>query len=151
VIPRISGETLFVRVGVTVFVAVALLAAFWRTGAAMLRLGDLAGQNSRLDYADREIGGGNGVIVDQAALYEARAAIPAHASYRFLDGSHLQSATALSAPFAHVYYRAFLMPRRQDPRARWIVCFGCDLATQAPGAVTVWQDSDGISIAKAPS
>ena len=134
---------------VALLVCVAVAGGLWRAGGELLHLGKLAGENSRLGYADREVAGGNGVIIDQGALYQARALIPAGASYRMLVGPHLQSATALSEPFAGVYFRYFLMPRRQADQASWIVCFGCDLQKQAPGATTAWSDADGISIAKA--
>lgn len=140
-----------VRVLVSLLVCVAIGTALWRAGATTLHLGKLAGESSRLDYADREIGGGNGVIIDQAALYEAQALIPARASYRMLVGSALQSPTPLSEPFAPIYFRYFLMPRRQAGDARWIVCFGCDLGKDAPGATKLWEDGRGISIARTSS
>jgi hypothetical protein len=147
----LTSRDAVIRGLVFVFVCLGIAAALWRAAGTVHQLGGIAGQNSHLDYADREVGGGNGVIIDQAALYEARAWIPRDASYRMLSGSHLQSATPLSEPFAHVYFRYFLMPRRRSDSAPWIVCFGCDLATQAPGARTVWSDSDGIAIARAAS
>lgn len=124
-------------------------ATLWRAPLAVSRLGTLAGQSSRLDYADREIAGGNGIIIDQAAAYAARQIIPPHADYRVVVGPGLKDATSLSETFAPLYYGYFLMPRHQSPTARWIICFGCDLRTT--GAREIWRDEDGIAIAEVPA
>lgn len=125
--------------------------AAWRAPHALARLGRLAGESSRLDYADREIAGGNGVVGDQAALYAARQTIPQGAAYRVATGPHLKSPTSLTVTFAPLYYGYFLMPRHQSAQARWIVCVGCDLPATSPGAHVVWSDENGISIARAGS
>jgi hypothetical protein len=125
--------------------------ALWRAPLAVSRLGTLAGESSRLDYADREIAGGNGIIVDQAAAYEARAIIPPRENYRVVVGPRVEGATDLSVPFAPLYFRYFLMPRHQVEQARWIVCFGCDLGATSPGAQVIWTDGHGISVARAAS
>src|SRR5690242_8382843 len=52
-------------------------------------LGDDAAANASLSFADREIGGGNSIVVDQAAAYQARALIPAGATFRVLVGPNL--------------------------------------------------------------
>jgi hypothetical protein len=141
---RVAAE----RIGLACLVLLCA-AALWRAPLAVSRLGSLAGESSRLDYADREIAGGNGIIIDQGALYEARAIIPPGARYRILVGSRLQNATSLSETFAPLYYGYFLLPRRQSAGAPWIVCFGCDLAASAPGAQTLWSGENGISVARA--
>ena len=117
----------------------------------MARLGQLAGDSNRLDYADREIAGGNGIVTAQAALYAARQIIPPHTAYRVVTGSHLKDATSLTVPFAPLYYGYFLMPRRQSENARWIVCVGCDLRATSTRAHVVWTDESGISIARVGS
>jgi len=113
---------------------------------AMSTLGDSAGTNSRLGYGDREIAGGNSVIVDQAAAYRARALIPPSSRYRVVTGSALQNATPLTYTFVSDWFRYFLMPRRPSADARWLICYGCDPAQLGPRYVTRWRDDNGISI-----
>jgi hypothetical protein len=125
--------------------------AAWRAPHALARLGTLAGDSNRLDYGDREVAGGNGIVSNQAALYATRQVIPAGAAYRVVTGPHLRDATSLTVSFAPLYYGYFLMPRRQSEQAHWIVCVGCDLHATSPAARVVWSDGRGISIARAGS
>jgi len=124
------------------------LSLVWRGPALLSRTDGIASESSGLDYADRDIAGGNGVIVDQAAAYMARAMIPENASYRVLVDKRVPDATDLTKPFAWLYYQYFLIPRRQRDDARWIVCIGCNLARDAPAAHELWHDDQGISIAR---
>jgi len=139
------------RLGVVFCVAVAVVAAALRYPAALGELGDEASRNSALSFADREIAGGNGIVVDQAAMYEARARIPADGSYRFALGDALRTDDPLTRSSVEGYARYFLLPRRPDPDAPWLICYGCDLAQYGPGARVVWQDDANISIVRLPS
>ena len=113
---------------------------------ALSHLGDTASANSRLSYEDREIGGGNSIVVDQEAAYEARGLIPPSAHYRVVTGGRLRNATSLTGSFVDGWYRSFLIPRRRSPTASWVICYGCDIGALG-GAYTVrWQDANGISI-----
>ena len=108
-------------------------------------LGDEAGSNAALSFADREIGGGNSIVVDQVAAYEARALIPPGTPYRVVLGPNLKGATPLTVPAVSSWMTYFLMPRRQTGDASWIICYGCD--TSKLGAYhKLWQDDNGISI-----
>jgi hypothetical protein len=113
---------------------------------AVSALGTTAATNSRLSYADREIAGGNSVIVDQAAAYRARALIPRHGRYRVVTGSALRNATPLTGTFVADWFRYFLMPRRPSAGARWLICYGCDPARLGLRYVPRWHDDKGISI-----
>jgi hypothetical protein len=151
--PAISAATMGGRVtAVVAIVSVvgALALAAWRVPVTVAHLGDEAGSHSRLSFADRDIAGGNGVIVDQSAVYAARAIIPANASYRMVVGPNVKNPTSLTEVFSPLYYQYFLLPRRQDDHGRWIVCFGCDLNRVAAGADVVWSGQDGISIGRLP-
>jgi hypothetical protein len=47
--------------------------------------------------------------------------------------------------------RYFLLPRKTDPVAPWILCFACDQEAY-PGARVVWEDTDQrLSILKRAS
>ena len=127
--------------------AVALTAAAWRVPVTALHLGRLATASSDLTFPIRDTAGGNGVIGDRAALYEARATIPEHASYRMIVGPNVHGLT-MEPDYVPLYYLTFLLPRHQSERAQWIVCFGCDLRSDAPGAQELWRDDYGISIAR---
>jgi len=113
---------------------------------ALAQLGDTASGNALLTFDDREIAGGNSVIVDQAAAYEARSLIPVAAAYRLVVGPQLRRRTELTEKYVDGWFRYFLMPRRPRLDARWIICYGCD--TSALGGVYVvrWRDDIGISV-----
>jgi hypothetical protein len=113
---------------------------------SLSRLDHLASANSALSFADRDIAGGNSIIVDQEAAYEARSLIPATATYRVVTGSQLKNATPLTAGFVVNWFTYFLMPRRPSGSARWVVCYGCD-TTKLGGPYTVrWHDDNNVSI-----
>jgi hypothetical protein len=133
------------RLGVVLCVAAALGVGLIYYGKALRQLGNTASSNSALAYDDREIAGGNSVIVDQAAAYEARALIPVGTAYRFAIGAGLREQTDLTK-YAGDWFRYFLMPRRQLGEARWVICYGCDRATLGASYEVRWRDADGISI-----
>jgi len=109
-------------------------------------LGEIASSNSRLSFSDREIAGGNAVVVDQAAMYQARARIPPDAAYRVETGPGVEGAGALTS-FVADYARYFLMPRRLSAEAPWVLCYGCDVAALGDAEV-VWTNGAGISVVR---
>ena len=109
-------------------------------------LGDDAGRNAALSLADREIAGGNSILVDQIAAYEARALIPESDTFRVVLGPNLKKTTPLTAQAVSAWLSYFLMPRRQAGDATWVVCYGCDLSQLGGGFHPLWQDDVGISI-----
>lgn len=136
-------------VGACVCVAIGLgLVYFMR---ALDELGEQAGANAAANYDDREFGGGNSLVVDKRALYEARALIPPDGSYRIVPGPNVEGATELTEPYIDQFARSFLMPRRPSADADWILCYGCDPATlERPGEI-VWDSGGGISILRSSS
>jgi hypothetical protein len=112
---------------------------------AVSTLGDEAGANAALSLADREIGGGNSIVVDQAAAYESRALIPADATFRVVIGPNVKGATSLTVPAASAWFSYFLMPRRQAGGAPWVICYGCD-TSKLGHYRELWHDDNGISI-----
>ena len=134
------------RVGVALVVAVAagFICVYFFKGLHLLD--GLAANNSAISFADREVAGGNSIVVDQSAAYEARALIPPNERYRVVTGGTVTGATSLTAPFVADWYRYFLMHRRPAADAKWIVCYACDVA-KLGGAYSVrWSDQSGISI-----
>jgi hypothetical protein len=113
--------------------------------AAMREAGDEADKNAGLSYADREFAGGNSVVADQGGLYEARGRIPPDGTYTVSVGARVDGWTDLTVPYVPWFARYFLLPRREDPGAPWILCYACD-ATEHPGFATVWSGDDGISL-----
>jgi hypothetical protein len=138
----------FSRLAAAVGVALALAVAAVYYVKALSQLGDTASTNSSQAYDDREIAGGNSVIVDQQAAYEARALIPANAAYRVVTGSRLREKTELTETFVGDWFRYFLMPRRPRGNARWVICYGCDVSTLGGSYAVRWQDGNAISIGK---
>ena len=104
-----------------------------------------ARRNAALDLLDREVGGGNSVIPDQRLLFEARARIPREGSFAVALGPRVEGWSDLTATFAETFLRSFLLPRRAEPSARWILCFGCDRSAYADARV-VWKGEDSLSI-----
>jgi hypothetical protein len=147
--PRPMERVVRLGVAASVLVAVALgLVYFVR---AVDELGEQASANAAANYDDREFGGGNSLVVDKRALYEARALIPPDGSYHLVPGPNVEAATELTEPYIDQFARYFLMPRRPSPGAEWIICYGCDPALLEQPADVVWDGGDGISIHRTSS
>jgi hypothetical protein len=117
---------------------------------AVSQLGDAASGNSALSFEDREIAGGNSIVVDQRAPYEARALIPLDSPYRVVVGKRLLGRTPLTEEFVTAWLRYFLMPRRPASDARWVICYGCDSSSLGDHYEPIWQDREGISLGRLP-
>ena len=137
-----------VRVGVVVLVAVSMIAVLAVYPTRARDADREASNNSSLSYADRDVAGGNELVAYQAALYEARGRIPKDAVYRVLVGADYTGGSALTPAAVDSFYRYFLMPRRQTKDARWIICYGCDLAEHGSRAKVLWEGPEQISIVR---
>jgi len=115
---------------------------------AVDRLGDDASRNAALNFDDREFAGGNSVVVDKRALYEARAVIPDDGTYRVVAGPGVEGATEFTEDYIDQYARSFLMPRRQTSDAPWILCYGCERSALGDSAKVVWDNGAGISLVR---
>jgi hypothetical protein len=113
------------------------------------RLGDTADTNASENFDDREFAGGNSLVVDKRALYEARARIPEDGTFLVVAGPNVVDATELTEPYIDQFARAFLIPRRPAPDADWIICYGCDPQGLGRPANVVWDGGNGISILEA--
>jgi hypothetical protein len=142
------GRLGVLQVGVVFLVAVTMVAAAIRYVHAVRHLGEAAVRNSALSYTDREIAGGNSVLPDQAAAYVARGLIPKDETYHVAFGADYAGGTPLTRPFAESYYLYFLMPRRPSDDARWLICYGCDLAEYGDRAKVMWRGPDEVSIVR---
>ncbi len=129
-------------------VAVATVAVALSLRVRIRDLGNDAARNSALLFADREIAGGNAVVADQSAVYQARARIPENGTYHVAVGPDFTGGSDLTVPFVESYYRYFLMPRRPADDAPWLICYGCDLEQYGSRARVVWQSDEGIAIAR---
>jgi hypothetical protein len=137
-----------IRTGVVFLVALASAAVLYELPGVVQDFEEEAATNSALSYSDREIAGGNGVIADQSAAYAARALIREDETFHVAVGAAYTGGTSLTAPYVESYYQYFLMPRRPADDARWVVCYGCDVAEVEPEAEVVWRGSDDISIVR---
>lgn len=136
------------RLGVVLVVVVTIAFGLYYFPRALDQLGDDASRNAALSYADREIAGGNSIIVDQIAAYQARALVPVGESYRVVTGAGLKEKTDLTLPFVDSWFRYFMMPHRPSGSSRWIVCYGCDVSGLGGHFVEMWHDDQGISIGR---
>ena len=114
---------------------------------ALRRLDARADANSSLSISDRRVAGGNAIVVDQAAAFEADALIPAHAAFRVIVGPGLRRVTPLTRLHVESWFRYFLLPRRPSASAHWIICYGCD-TRELRGYEARWRDAIGISIGR---
>jgi hypothetical protein len=138
--PRTDWPRGFVRFGVAACLATVVLLGLVYFVQAVDRLGGDASGNAMESFDDRAFGGGNALGVDKEALNEARGWIPAHAAYRLLVGP--------DAADRRNYIRYFLMPRRPDPDASWVLCYGCDPAQLGDGLHVVWENDTGITLGR---
>ena len=106
--------------------------------------------NAALDLLDRKVGGGNSVIPDQQVLFEALGRIPPNETFAVAVGEPQEGWTDLTATYAETFFRYFLLPRRVDQNASWILCLACD-AKAFPGARPVWKGENGILILRRQS
>jgi hypothetical protein len=136
------------RGGVVVCVGLSIVFGAIYFPRALSGFHETASNNSGLSFSDREVAGGNGIVADQQAVYEAQAIIPRNETYRVITGSALRDPTPLTLAFAETWYRYFLMPRRTAVDARWIICYGCDVSKLGHPYAILWRDDDGISIGR---
>jgi hypothetical protein len=102
--------------------------------------------NAALDLLDRELGGGNSVLPDQAIAVEARGRIPPGGAFVVDVGEPPAGWPELATRDAiTTFLRSFLLPRREDVDAAWVLCLACDPASHGDAA-TVWEDDEGLSI-----
>jgi hypothetical protein len=125
-------------------VAVTLGALAVRYPEAFHDVNETARANAALDQVDRDLGAGNSVFPDQRLLVEARGLIPPDESFAVAAGNPQPGWTELTAGSSEPFLRYFLLPRRLDPDARWIICVGCDRSAYS-GADSVWEGADGLS------
>ncbi|HEY1316255.1 MAG TPA: hypothetical protein VGF10_03460 [Gaiella sp.] len=138
------------RLVVAFCVAVTLVALAVRYPDAFRDAGDTARANAELDVVDRAVGAGSSVFPDQALLVEARGLIPADESFTVAVGSPQPGWTPLTASAGEQFLRSFLLPRRLEPDAPWIVCLACERGS-FPGADAVWEGAEGLSILRRES
>jgi hypothetical protein len=138
-----------VRFAVAACVGVAVVLGLVYLVKALDVLGAEAGANATQNYDDREFGGGNSLVVDKRALYQARALIPEDGAYRLVPGPNVEGATELTEPYIDQFARSFLMPRRPSNDADWIICYGCDPAVIERPAEVVWDGGGGVFILEA--
>jgi hypothetical protein len=136
------------RLLVTIIVAIAMCVGLLYYVKAVSQLGDRASSNSSIGFADREIAGGNAIVVDQRVAYEARALIPVGSTYRVVVGPQLRERTDLTETYVAGWFMYFLMPRRPRDAARWTICYGCNTSTLGGSYEVRWDDGKGVSIGR---
>jgi hypothetical protein len=136
------------RIGVVFLVVTTAAAVLLEYPTTLRDANRTASGNRSLSFADREVAGGNELVADQAAVYEARARIPEDATYHVAVDAGYTGGSDLTVPHVAAFYRYFLMPRRQTETAPWLICYGCDLGSYGSRAEVVWQSPEGIAIAR---
>lgn len=128
-----------------VVVACAVAAAYYVN--AIRDLDTKASDNSALDFQDRQIAGGNAVVISQDPLAWARALIPPTATYRVVTGPHLSETTGFEI-YVWEYFRYFLMPRRPSDDASWIICYGCDASQWGDSYEVLADAGNGVTVGR---
>jgi hypothetical protein len=137
------------RVVVLFCVGVLLVALAWLYPHAFGDANSASRANARLDWLDRQLGGGNSVLPSQAVAIEARGRIPEHGTFTVALGQPRPGWSDLAT--LENYMRYFLLPRKTSDDAPWVVCFACDHDAY-PGAQVVWEDTaEGLAILRRPS
>lgn len=136
------------RIGAWLAVVVCAGFAVVYFAKALSQLSKTAEDNSAVSFSDREIAGGNSILVDQHAAYEARGLIPENETYRVVTGSGVKDPTSLTLAFVESWFRYFLMPRRPASDANWVICYGCDFSQLGGSYAVLWRDANGISIGR---
>lgn len=134
--------------GAAALVAIAVVAMVVAYPAMLREVGSEASASGSLSFSDREIAGGNGIVVDQSVVYAARAIIPEDESYHVAIAPDYAGGGDLTRDHAASYYRYFLMPRRPVQGARWIICYGCDVTEYGARAEVLWKGGEDISIVR---
>jgi hypothetical protein len=139
------------RLVVLFCLGVMLVSLAWHYPREFADANRAARANARLDHVDRALGGGNSVLPAQAIAIEALGRIPEHDTFTVAAGEPLEGWSELAIPpTLENYMRYFLLPRRTDPDAPWIVCFACDRRAY-PNAQPVWEDQEhGLAILRRP-
>ena len=137
-----------VRLGVLACAVTSALLALVYLPQAIDRFDDRARFDAAMNFDDREFAGGNAIVVDKAALYEARASIPEDETYRVVVGPELKGATALTSDYIEQFARYFLIPRRPADGASWVLCYGCDPHALGGRFDEVWRDDAGIELVR---
>ena len=143
--PRTQWPHGLVRLGVAACVVVSAAFGLVYFVKAVDRLGRDASEHAATTFDDREFGAGNGLGVDKAALYEARASIPEGEKYRVVVGPSVPASLPIAA-----YALYFLMPRRPDPDAHWILCYRCRLPSLGDEFRVVWRNDAGNAVGRLP-
>jgi hypothetical protein len=146
--PRLLGSPgALGRLVVLFCVGVMLVALAWLYPRAFADANHEARANARIDYVDRELGGGNSVLPAQAIAIEGRGRVPERDTFTVAAGPPREGWSSLAIPDTLAnYMRYFLLPRRMTADAPWIFCFACDRSAY-PGAQPVWEDKEnGLAI-----
>ena len=140
------------RLVVLFCVGVMLVALAWLYPREFADANRAARANARLDWVDRELGGGNSVLPAQSIAIEARGRIPEGATFAVAVGTPRADWSELAIPDSlENYMRYFLLPRRLSADAAWIICFACDRGAY-PDARSVWEDHEhGLAILRRPA
>ena len=135
------------RLVVLFCVGVIVVALAWLYPHSFAQANRTARANARLDWVDRELGGGNSVLPAQGIAVEARGWIPERGTFAVAVGEPRPGWSELAIPASlENYMRYYLLPRKIDPDAPWILCFACDRSAY-PGARAVWEDPEqGLAI-----
>jgi len=145
---RITGASRGDRLrlaAIGVWLALVLAVIAVRYPDAFRDANDTARANAALDLVDRTLGGGNSVWPDQGLMLEARGRIPPDGTFQVAVGGPQPGWTDLTATYAETFARYFLLPRRVEQGADWILCVACDRAA-FPDADAVWEGEAGLSL-----
>jgi len=119
-----------------------LAAVVWLYPRAFADANRAARANARLDNIDRQLGGGNSVLPAQGIAIEARGRIPEHGTFSVAVGPRPPEWSVLADQASlENYMRFFLLPRRMEQTAPWILCFACDRSVY-PDARPIWEDPE---------
>jgi hypothetical protein len=127
---------------ITAWVCIAVVAVLGltRLDEALGTFDQAADENAARAYLDRVYGDQTNILGSRRVVEDARLTIPETDTYRMVLGPiELGRYNALIAPD---FVRYFLLPRREAPDARWILCFACDVDELGPGFEVLSKEND---------
>ncbi len=131
-------------------VACALVLALYRFPAQMRYLDETAAFNAAQSADDRLLAGAHAYDISRPFLLAALRILPERTTYAVETGPNVGESTPLTKLSLSGYSQYLLLPRRQvlpgDPRARYLLCYGCELGKYKYYLVTDWDEEAGLVI-----
>jgi len=113
------------------FCALAVAIGAAELGTALGSFDSNADQNAARGYLNHLYADPHNILGRPKVFVDALAWMPEDATYAVITGPRMDVRGSLARPLASAYLRFLLLPRRrtEPASARWLFCYGCDVAS----------------------